>query len=660
MATSISQVFKNCHEQKKPVFIAFVTAGYPDPEETVDILLGLESGGMPFTDPLADDITKCLSFVSSARSHGLKAPIIFMGYYNPILIYGEQKLVKDCKDVGVNGFIVVDLPPEESDNFRGFCLQYGLSYIPLIAPSTTDARIKYLSNVADSFLYIVSKMGITGTGKTINAQLPDLVNRVRKYTDLPLAVGFGVSTRDHFKLVGSHADGVVIGSKIVNVLKNAEKNKRAEAVKAFASEISSNAQNNEKAIENFDDIINDTEEQKDLKSKETENINKEPIHTLSARFGEFGGQYVPESLAFKEAKDDPGFQKEFESYYDYMGRESKLHCADRLTEHVGGARIWLKREDLNHTGSHKINNAIGQALLAKHIGKKRIIAETGAGQHGVATATVCAKFGLECVIYMGSEDVRRQALNVFRMRLLGAKVIPVDSGSKTLKDAINEAMRDWVTNVHNTHYLVGSAIGPHPFPTIVREFQSIIGKEAKQQMLQKAGKLPDAILACVGGGSNSIGLFYPFIEDKSVKLIGVEAGGDGIDTEFHSATLTVGTPGVLHGTRTYLLQDENGQIKATHSISAGLDYPGVGPEHSWLKDTGRAQYVAVTDTEALIGFKKIHAIYYALELASKMRKDQDILLCVSGRGDKDVSSVAEALPKYGPKIGWDMTIDFKL
>ncbi|CAJ0824039.1 5046_t:CDS:2 [Entrophospora sp. SA101] len=294
---------------------------------------------------------------------------------------------------------------------------------------------------------------------------------------------------------------------------------------------------------------------------------------------------------------------------------------------------------------HDISSCQKFYAIFSQIGSERIIAETGAGQHGVAIATVCAKFGLECAIYMGSEDVRRQALNVFRMRLLGAKVISVDSGSKTLRDAINEAMRDWVTNVHNTHYLVGSAIGPHPFPTIVREFQSIIGKEAKQQMLQKAGKLPDAILASVGGGSNSIGLFYPFIEDKSVKLIGVEAGGDGIDTEFHLATLTVGTPGVLHGTHTYLLQDENGQIKATHSISAGLDYPGVGPEHSWLKDTA---------------LETSHAIYYALELASKMQKDQDILLCVSGRGDKDVSSVAEALPKYGPKIGWDMTIDFKL
>ncbi|CAJ0914395.1 21928_t:CDS:2 [Entrophospora sp. SA101] len=336
------------------------------------------------------------------------------------------------------------------------------------------------------------------------------------------------------------------------------------------------------------------------------------------------------------------------------------HCHKLLSELKNQLETKINPQLVVALSGHDISSCQKFYAIFSQIGSERIIAETGAGQHGVATATVCAKFGLECVIYMGSEDVRRQALNVFRMRLLGAKVISVDSGSKTLRDAINEAMRDWVTNVHNTHYLVGSAIGPHPFPTIVREFQSIIGKEAKQQMLQKAGKLPDAILACVGGGSNSIGLFYPFIEDKSVKLIGVEAGGDGIDTEFHLATLTVGTPGVLHGTHTYLLQDENGQIKATHSISAGLDYPGVGPEHSWLKDTGRAQYVAVTDTEALIGFKKIHAIYYALELASKMRKDQDILLCVSGRGDKDVSSVAEALPKYGPKIGWDMTIDFKL
>lgn len=343
-----------------------------------------------------------------------------------------------------------------------------------------------------------------------------------------------------------------------------------------------------------------------------------------------------------------------------MGRPSKLQLASRLTEKCGGARIWLKREDLNHTGAHKINNALGQALLAIRLGKKRIIAETGAGQHGVATATICAKFGLECIVYMGSEDIRRQALNVFRMRMLGAKVVPVTSGSRTLKDAINEAMRDWVSNVTTTHYLVGSAIGPHPFPTIVRDFQSVIGQETKEQMQAKLGKLPDVVVACVGGGSNAIGMFHPFINDTSVRLVGVEAGGDGVDTGKHSATLAAGVPGVLHGTRTYLMQDKNGQITETHSISAGLDYPGVGPEHAWLKDSSRAEYVAVTDREALMGFRSLcelegiipalesaHAVYHAMQLAPKLPADKDVVITLSGRGDKDIQSVAENLPKYG-------------
>lgn len=302
-----------------------------------------------------------------------------------------------------------------------------------------------------------------------------------------------------------------------------------------------------------------------------------PKHALADRFGQFGGQYAPEALvdcldelekAFIEAMADPSFRAEFESLYSFMGRPSQLHLADRMTAKCGGAKIWLKREDLNHTGSHKINNAVGQVLLARRLGKKRIIAETGAGQHGVATATVCAKFGLECVVYMGAEDVRRQSLNVFRMRMLGAKVVAIDSGSRTLKDAVNEAMRDWVANVATTHYIIGSAIGPHPFPTLVREFQSVIGRETKKQMIEHIGRLPDAVVACVGGGSNAIGMFHPFVDDKDVRIIGVEAGGSGVNSGFHSATLVAGTPGVLHGTRTYLLQDKNGQITETHSISA--------------------------------------------------------------------------------------------
>ncbi len=386
---------------------------------------------------------------------------------------------------------------------------------------------------------------------------------------------------------------------------------------------------------------------------------------LPPRFGEFGGRYIPEVLVaaheelervYLAARQDPAFEAELlDLQTHYVGRPTPLYFAERLTRECGGARIWLKREDLAHTGAHKINNALGQALLAKRIGKPRIIAETGAGQHGVATATVCAMLDLECVVYMGSEDIRRQSLNAFRMKMLGATLVSVESGSKTLKDAINEAMRDWVTNVETTHYIIGSAIGPHPFPTIVRDFQSVIGIEARAQMLGQAGKLPDVAMACVGGGSNAIGLFHPFIDDP-VRLIGVEAAGEGIGTGRHSATLVAGRPGVLHGTRTYLLQDSDGQILETHSISAGLDYPGVGPEHSWLKTSERAEYVAVTDLEALEGFKALtrsegiipalepsHAIFHAMRVAATMGPDEDLLIGLSGRGDKDMHTVAAAL-----------------
>ena len=387
---------------------------------------------------------------------------------------------------------------------------------------------------------------------------------------------------------------------------------------------------------------------------------------LAARFGEFGGRYVPEVLvaaheeleeAYAAARRDPAFAAELaELGRHYAGRPTPLYFARRLTEETGGARLWLKREDLAHTGAHKINNALGQALLAKRLGKPRIIAETGAGQHGVATATVCAMLGLDCAVYMGSEDMRRQSLNVFRMKMLGAEVIAVDTGARTLKDAINEAMRDWVTNVRDTHYLIGSAIGPHPFPTMVRDFQSVIGREARVQMLEQAGRLPDAAVACVGGGSNAIGLFHPLLDDP-VRLVGVEAAGEGLDAPGrNAATLAAGSPGVLHGARTYLLQDGAGQILDTHSISAGLDYPGVGPEHSWLKTSERAEYVAVDDAAALDGFRRLtrsegiipalepaHAIPVALELAREIGAGGDVLIGLSGRGDKDMHTVADAL-----------------
>ena len=380
-------------------------------------------------------------------------------------------------------------------------------------------------------------------------------------------------------------------------------------------------------------------------------------------FGPYGGQFVPETLfapldelteAYNRYREDPDFVAEFERDSEHwVGRPSPLYFAERWSRHLGGARIYLKREDLNHTGAHKINNALGQALLAQRMGKTRIIAETGAGQHGVASATVAARMGLECVVYMGSEDIQRQAPNVFRMKLLGARVVPVESGSKTLKDALNEAMRDWATNVDDTFYIIGTVAGPHPYPLLVRDFQSIIGRETRRQILEQEGRLPDALVACVGGGSNAIGLFHPFLDDESVALHGVEAGGEGIATGHHAAPLCAGRPGVLHGNRTYLMEDEYGQIIGTHSVSAGLDYPGVGPEHAWLKDIHRANYTSVTDAEALAAFHDLtrregiipalessHALAYAAKLAPQMNADQIIVVNLSGRGDKDIQTVA--------------------
>ena len=393
-------------------------------------------------------------------------------------------------------------------------------------------------------------------------------------------------------------------------------------------------------------------------------VNARVLPDERGRFGTFGGRYVPETLmaaleelerSYREAREDVQFQRELESLnLNYAGRPTPLYLAANLTRRCGGAKIYLKREDLAHTGAHKINNALGQALLAKHMGKERIIAETGAGQHGVAAATVCAMMGLQCIVYMGSEDVKRQSLNVFRMRLLGAQVRQVDSGSRTLKDAINEAIRDWVTNVETTHYLLGSAVGPHPYPMMVRDFQSVIGREARAQLMEAEGRLPDYVVACVGGGSNAIGIFHSFIRDEEVRLMGVEAGGTGEEDE-HAASLSAGRPGVLHGSMSYLLQDDHGQVLETQSISAGLDYPGVGPEHSHLKDTGRAEYLAVTDADALEGFHLLcrtegiipalepsHAVFHAARLASQLSEDGIILVCLSGRGDKDIQIVAEA------------------
>ncbi|KAK4245092.1 tryptophan synthase beta subunit-like PLP-dependent enzyme [Corynascus novoguineensis] len=708
---AIKQTFQRCKAQNRAALVTYVTAGYPTAEATPNVLLSMEKGGadiielgVPFTDPIADGptiqtantialqngvtIESTLQMVRDARKLGVRAPILLMGYYNPLLSYGEERLMKDCNEAGVNGFIVVDLPPEEAISFRKWCTKGGLSYIPLIAPATSDARMRLLCQLADSFIYVVSRQGVTGALGTINAHLPELLSRVKKYSgDKPAAVGFGVSTREHFVSIAQLADGVVVGSMIVTTLQKAVKGEECKAVQDFCSYLCGRTSSPEDEATREVGIIeavsgatdSNGEVHVDGVVKDTDDLVAQlaAMHgKIPERFGEFGGQYVPESLmdclseleeGFNKIKDDPAFWEEYRSYYPWMGRPGHLHKAERLTEYAGGANIWLKREDLNHTGSHKINNALGQLLLARRLGKTKIIAETGAGQHGVATATVCAKFGMECTVYMGAEDVRRQALNVFRMKLLGAKVVAVEAGSRTLRDAVNEALRAWVVHLEDTHYIIGSAIGPHPFPTIVRTFQSVIGNETKAQMLEKRGKLPDAVVACVGGGSNAVGMFYPFSNDPSVKLLGVEAGGDGVDTPRHSATLAAGTKGVLHGVRTYILQNEHGQISDTHSISAGLDYPGVGPELSNWKDTDRAKFIAATDAQAFIGFRLMsqlegiipalessHGIYGAIELAKTMSKDQDVVICLSGRGDKDVQSVADELPKLGPKIGWDL------
>lgn len=528
-------------------------------------------------------------------------------------------------------------------------------------------------------------MAVTGSssGSKMNDALPDLIASVQAVTPVPLAVGFGVSTRDHFNFVtDAGADGVVIGSKILQVIEQAPQDQIPKAIEDYARSISLKGQNPKPLGRKNkpEDAAGKPEPAMPIPPSDLKESQKEygvkAGERLPSKFGAFGGAYVPESLttcldeledAYIKASNDPSFWKEFEDMFEYIGRPSSLYYAERLTEKMGGAKIWLKREDLNHTGSHKLNNAIGQILLAKRLGKKRIIAETGAGQHGVATATVCAKFGMECVVFMGAEDVRRQEMNVFRMKMLGATVVPVTSGSQTLKDAVNEAMREWITRLDTTHYLIGSAIGPHPFPTIVRDFQRVIGREIKQQCAEKFGALPDAVVACVGGGSNAIGTFYDFIPDESVRLLGVEAGGNGVNTTLHSATLAKGVPGVVHGAASYIIQDAGGQLVPTHSISAGLDYNSVGPEHAYLKDLGRAEYIAADDVQCLTAFRictqsegiipaleSSHALWGGFELAKTLPKDKNVVICLSGNGAKDVEEVLLTLKKkeWADKLDW--------
>lgn len=700
MSQQIRDTFARCKAENRPALVTFLTCGFPGIEETIPMLMALQSGGadiielgMPFSDPIADGpviqkanqvaldegvtMSAVLQTVRIARATGVKVPILLMGYYNPLMQYGEEKFIKEAHAAGANGFLMVDLPPEEAIRFRHACTRNHLSYVPLVAPCTSDSRLQQLVSIADSFIYVVSRMGTTGFTGTLEVHIDELLARIRKYSgDTPLAVGFGISSREHVEQVGKIADGAVIGSYLISLIERNEEKDRVAAVTAYAAEVSGNRKVDVKNIP--DSVITDIDvEDEPPAVKAATNEIEAPVEPSDDRFGPFGGQYVPEILheclkeleqAFYTARDDPEFWKLFRSYYPYMGRPSSLHLADRLTETVGGARIWLKREDLNHTGSHKINNALGQVLIAKRLGKTKVIAETGAGQHGVATATAAAKFGLKCTVFMGAEDARRQALNVFRMRLLGAEVVEVHNGTKTLRDACSEALRVWATRLNDTHYVLGSATGPHPFPTIVRTLQSVIGNETREQFAaMNNGRLPDAVLACVGGGSNCSGMFSEFVPLPEVRLIGVEAGGSGLDTNEHAATLTGGQPGVLHGAKTYVLQTPDGQIVDTHSISAGLDYPGVGPELASWKHSGRAEFVACTDADALRGFRILsetegiipavesaHAVYQATVVAKEMGKDKDIVVCLSGRGDKDVQHVADLLPTFGPQIGWDL------
>jgi len=677
MAQQLASTFAKCKAAGRPAFVAYLTAGFLEKDDTIPLLLALQEGGadvievgVPFTDPMADGTTiqranevalangivgpgMCITIVKEARAKGLKVPVVLMGYCNPFIMYtgGVDKLGQDCQDAGVCGFIMVDLPVEEASDVLNMCGKYNLSFVPLLAPTSTDERIEKLAKTASSWIYAVSVTGVTGARANLASDLPAFLARIRKHTDVPVAVGFGVSKREHvLDLQKNGADGAVVGSAIINAIQSAPNQaERVKAVKQLVLDLTTGP---------VDSSFGDG----GAKPRAVADVEKKPEYA----FGEFGGRYIPETLMeaheelerqYNIAIKDPEFIAEVDRYRrEYIGGPTPTYFAKNLTEKMGGAQIWLKREEMAHTGAHKINNAIGQALLAKRLGKKRIICETGAGQHGVATATACALMGMELTVYMGGEDCRRQSLNVFRIKMLGANVVPVETGSATLKDAINEAMRDWVTNVRDTHYIIGSAIGPHPFPTIVRDFQSVIGKEARAQLKEKTGKLPNAIVACVGGGSNAIGLFHPFIGDKSVKIYGVEAGGEKGLAGKHSGTLTAGRPGVLHGTRTYLLQDAEGQIEETHSISAGLDYPGVGPEHAWLKDTGRAEYVMVTDSQALEAMQTLsrtegiipalepsHAIYHGMQLAKGMKKDEIVLINCCGRGDKDMITVAKAL-----------------
>ncbi|PLW15475.1 hypothetical protein PCASD_21248 [Puccinia coronata f. sp. avenae] len=680
MAHHLQRVFQDKASQKLPVFVAFITAGYPSPQLTAPLLLAMEAGGVdvielgiPYSEPFVDgpviqechqvalwykvNLKMCFKFIAEARSMGLNVPVILMGYYNSVFAYGEQSAVVEAKQAGANGFLIPDLPIDEAAQFQRLCAGAGLSYVPLVAPNATDSRIRLLASKADSFIYVISQLGPTGARDEVSNSVPELVARIRKLAvgaggkHVPLVVGFGISTAAQFRYVGSLADGVVVGSKLAEAI-NSQGIPIATLTK-FCEEICGRSPAGSSAP-----LL--PEIKKLLTATSSRDISQ--TGTAIGRFGVFGGRYIPEAFVsslveleacHRQAMADPAFQAELRTQYEAMNRPSGLYFAQRLSAHVGGAKIWFKREDLTQTGSHNINNVLGQILLARRMGKTRIIADSAAGHHGFATASLCAKFAMPCVIYMGEQDVRRRPESVRKIEALGAKVVTVSSGHKKLKDAIHHAMSAWATDFRGTHYLIGSAIGPAPFPTIVRDFQSVIGKEIKEQLQASQGKLPDAVVACVGGGSNAIGAFHAFIEDPSVRLVGVEAGGSGIDDEQQSASLSKGSRGIMHGSLTYVLQDgEAGRIYDSRSIAAGLDYPAVGPELAWLKESGRAEFCAATDFEAIQGIKiclefehilpaieSAHAVNKTIHVAKELGKSADVVLCLSGRGDPNFEGV---------------------
>jgi tryptophan synthase len=732
MSQRLADRFADCRAQKRTAFVGYVTAGYPSLDATVPALLELEKNGcdvielgVPFSDPMADGSVieaasvvalkngvvydDVLKYVAEARKQGLKAPLLLMGYYNSFLAAGVEETCKASATAGVDGYIIVDLPVEEGWRVMSpAAARNNLSLVPLASPTSGPERIEQAAaaalNPIPGMVYVVSLLGTTGmrddeaahAKKLRLAECKGVVESIRdaavklgaRRDDLPVVVGFGITQRKHVEEFGAFADGCVVGTKIVHEIGRGGIEAAGRVVRELSggpiAECGTHVPKYQK------------------REKSATQLAEEKKHADKWNFDKsvFGGRFIPETLmvahkeleeAWNKWKTDPSFKAELATLRrDFIGGPTPLYHAKRLSAQCGGAQIWMKREELAHTGAHKINNAIGQALLAMKLGKKRIIAETGAGQHGVATAAACALLGLECVVYMGAVDCERQKLNCFRMGEMGATVVPVQSGSRTLKDAVNEALRDWVTNIRTTHYIIGSAVGPHPFPDIVRDLQSIIGIEARAQMLNQTevtegeihpsghptftngpGRLPDTVVACVGGGSNAIGMFSAFLPDQHpsklaanghVQIVGVEAGGehgpwlpDGTETDQHAATLTNGVVGVLHGSRTYLLQTPDGQIKETHSISAGLDYPGVGPQHAMLKATGRVDYKFATDSQALDAQRLLsrtegivpalepsHALHITMELAKKMKPEQIVLVNLCGRGDKDMLHVAKA------------------